>query len=72
MGYSKNSKAYRIYFLGFKKVNISRGVTFDEDLAYIKSIKIPIEDSEESEVPRIHNTTMNKTTLEEDQEMEEP
>jgi len=30
MGYSESSKAYRIYFPGFKKIDISRDVTFDE------------------------------------------
>ena len=33
VGYSESSKAYRIYFLGFKKIIISRDVTFDEDSA---------------------------------------
>ena len=27
VGYSESSKAYRIYFLGFKKIGISRDVT---------------------------------------------
>ena len=31
VGYSESSKSYRIYFLGFKKINISRDVTFDKD-----------------------------------------
>ena len=39
MGYSERSKAYRIYFLGFKKIYISRDVTFDEDTTYNKSKK---------------------------------
>ena len=30
VGYSKSLKAYRIYFLGFKKININRDVTFNE------------------------------------------
>ena len=38
-GYSKSSKAYRIYFPGFKKTNINRDVTFDKDTAYNKSRK---------------------------------
>ena len=33
-GYSKSPKSYRIYFPGFKKINISRDVTFDEDSDY--------------------------------------
>ena len=28
MGYFESLKAYRIYFLGFKKIEISRDVTF--------------------------------------------
>ena len=42
VGYSENLKAYRIYFPGYKKINISRDVTFDEDSAYKKSKKLPI------------------------------
>ena len=47
VGYSENSKAYRIYFPGYKKIDISRDETFDEDSAYNKSRKLPIEDIEE-------------------------
>ena len=53
VGYSESLKAYRIYFPGFKKNDISRDVTFDEDSAYNKSRKLPIEDIKEPEVPRI-------------------
>ena len=48
MGYSESSKAYIIYFPGFKKINISRDVTFDEDLAYNKSRKRPAKEPEET------------------------
>ena len=72
VGYSGSSKAYRIYFLVFKKIDISRDVTFDEDLAYNKSRKRPAEEPIETEVPRIHDTTMNDATQEEDREIEEP
>ena len=72
MGYSESSKAYRIYFLGFKNIDIRRDVTFDEDLCYNKSIKRPAEEHEETKAPRIHDTTMNEETQEEDLEMEEP
>ena len=37
VGYSESLKDYKIYFLGFKKIDISRDVTFDEDSAYKKS-----------------------------------
>ena len=39
VGYSESSKSYKIYFLGFKKIDIGRDVTFDEDIAYKKSRK---------------------------------
>ena len=51
MGYSERSKAYRIYFIGFKKINISRDVTFDEDLAYNKSRKIHAENLNKHKYP---------------------
>ena len=60
MGYSESSKDYIIYFLGFKKIDISRDVTFDEDSSYIKSRKRPAVEPEETEAPRIHDTTMNE------------
>ena len=72
MGYSERSKAYRIYFSGFKKIDISKDVTFDEDSAYNKSRKRPAEELEQVEAPRIHDTTMNEETQEEDREFEEP
>ena len=53
VGYSKSSKAYRIYFLGFNKIGIRKDVTFDEDLAYIKSRKKPTEEPEETIAPRV-------------------
>ena len=48
VGYSESSKACIIYFPGFKKIDINRDVTFDEDLAYNKSRKRPVEDSKET------------------------
>ena len=72
VGYGESSKAYRIYFPRFKKIDISRDVTFDEDSTYNKSKKRPIAELKEMEVPRIQDTTMNEATPEEDREMEEP
>ena len=72
VGYSENSKAYRIYFPGYKKIDISTDVTFVEDSTYNKSRKLPIEDIEEPEVPRIRDSTMNEATPKEDREIEEP
>ena len=48
VGYSESSNAYIIYFPGFKKIDISRDVTFDEDSAYNKSKKRPVEEPEET------------------------
>ena len=72
VGYSESSKDCRIYFPGFKKIDINRDVTFDENSAYNKSRKRPIEYLEESEAPRIQDTTMNDATQEEYREIEEP
>ena len=74
MGYLEISKAYRIYFPGYKKIDISRDVTFDEDTGYNKSGKRPTEEPKEAEAeePRIHDTTMNEETQEEDRYFEEP
>ena len=69
VGYSEISKAYRIYFPWFKKINISRDVTFDKDSAYNKSRKRTTKEPEEIEVPRIHYTTMNEAIPEEDGEV---
>ena len=60
MGYSERSKAYRIYFPRFKKIDISRDVTFDKDSSYNKTRKRLAEQPEEHEAPGIHDTTMNK------------
>ena len=68
VGYSESLKAYRIYFLGFKKIDISKDVTFDEETTYNKSRKRPAEEpqEDEAEVPRIHDTIMDEEAQEED------
>ena len=66
VGYSKISKAYRIYFPGFKNIYISRDVTFDEDSCYIKSRKKPVKEPEETREPKIHDIMMNEEIQEED------
>ena len=65
VGYSESLKAYIIIFLGFKKIDITRDITFDEDSAYNKYRKRPVEDPEEIEAPRIRDSTMNNATPEE-------
>ena len=66
VGYSERSKDYRIYFPGFKNIDIRKDVTSNEDKAYNKYRKRPAEDTDEAEAPRIHDTTMNEETREED------
>ena len=60
MEYSESLKDYKIYYLGFKNIDINKDVTFDEDIAYNKSRMRPAEEPEELEAPRIHDTTMNE------------
>ena len=72
VGYNESLKAYRIYFPGFKKIDIIKELTFNEDLAYNKSRKRPVEDSEETKVPKIQDITMNDANQDEDREIEEP
>ena len=66
VGYSESSKAYKIYFPGFKKIDISRDVTFDEYSTYNKSKKRTAEEPEEIEVPRIQDITMNDANQDEE------
>ena len=50
VGCSKDSKAYKMYILGFFQIDINRDVTFNEDSTFIKSRKIfANEDHEEEE-----------------------
>ena len=54
VGYSETSKAFRIYIPGFKQIETSRDVTFDEDEAFNKSRRHRAEEvlDEEPEAPR--------------------
>ena len=47
VGYIDTLKSYPIHSLGFKKININRYENFVEYLAYIKSRKLPIEETKE-------------------------
>eukprot|EP00253_Pinus_taeda_P003735 PITA_03735 len=65
VGYSENSKGYRIYVVGRREVEISHDVTFDEDMALSKVDNLPI--------PRKTKEANNKKLDEkEDKTMEEP
>ena len=46
VGYSEILKAYIIYFPGYKNIDISKDVTFDESTAYKKYRKRPAEEPE--------------------------
>lgn len=47
VGYSESSKAYRIYIPGQKQIEISRDVSFDEDVACKKSKESNMESNRE-------------------------
>ena len=51
VGYSEQSKAYRIYIPGYRQIELRRDVTFDEDTNFKKSNKVK-EDEEDHETPR--------------------
>jgi hypothetical protein len=55
VGYNESSKAYRIYILEQHKVEVSRDVTFNENMAFKKSIEETIEE-EEYEEPNEEST----------------
>lgn len=49
VGYSENAKAYRIYFLGSRKVVARRDLKFMEDRAFRKSREMPSEEQSKEE-----------------------
>jgi hypothetical protein len=51
MGYSKVSKAYRIYILPLKKVVVSRDVRFEEDRAFARSLESSRAVEDDAELP---------------------
>jgi transposase InsO family protein len=65
VGYSDSSKAYRIYILKQHKIEASRDVTFNEKMAFKKSIEETIEE-EENEEPT------EESTENQDDEKEQP
>ena len=59
IGYSEQSKAYRIYIPGYCQIEISIDVTFDEDATFNKSRKNHEYEhhEEEHEAPRVEETS---------------
>ena len=51
VGYPKVSKAFRIYISGFHHIEISRDVTFDEEMALKKSRRSQLEEVHEEDIP---------------------
>ena len=47
IGYNDTSKSYQIYFPVFKKKDINRDITFDEDLTYFRSRRTPNQEFKE-------------------------
>ena len=74
IGYSDTSKAYWIYFSGFKKININKDVTFDEESTYSISKRLPIGEVEEPQETRVQGTEIVEAILEDHEyhDMEEP
>jgi hypothetical protein len=64
VGYSESSGAYRIYIPEQHKVEISRDVTFNEKMAFNKSIEETIEE-EEYEEPKEESTCLPESQNEE-------
>ena len=74
VGYSESSNAYKIYFPGFKNIDINRDVTFDEDSTYFRSMTTPIQEDEELEETRAQGMEIGEAIPEdhEDHDMAEP
>ena len=51
VGYCEVSKSFRIYISGFHHIEISRDVTFDEEIALKKSRRCHLEELHEDDVP---------------------
>ena len=66
--YSESSKAYRIYVTGQQKVEINKDVTFDEKIAFKKSIEDSIDSNDEEE----HEGHKNESTCSLEHPNEEP
>ena len=53
VGYSDTSNTYQIYFSGFKKIDIIRDVSFDEDSTYFISKRTLIQEVEDPKETRV-------------------
>jgi hypothetical protein len=71
VGYNESSKAYKIYIPEQHKVEVNRDVTFNEKMAFNKSIKETIEE-EEYEEPKEENTCLPESQNEETKQLDHP
>jgi hypothetical protein len=70
VGYSESSKAYRIYIPKQHKIEFSRGVTFNEKMAFKKSREESME--KEYEEPKEESTCLPKSQNEEPEQLDHP
>jgi hypothetical protein len=79
VGYSETSKAYRVYIPGYRQIEISRDVTFDEDATFSRSRQHHTDEihDEEPEAPRVADSDVGNDVVPEehgpeDHDMAEP
>jgi hypothetical protein len=60
VGYSESSKAYRIYIPGQRQIEVSRYVTFEEDVAFQKSKEAQMEIDGDT-IPSLHSEIQRET-----------
>ena len=74
VGYCEVSKAFRIYISGFQHIEISRDVTFDEEMALKKSRRCHLEQVHEEDVPprKVEAKPSHEIVALEDHDMLEP
>ena len=61
VGYNKTSKAYRIYILGKRYIEVSQDVTFHEEVAFRRSREVPLDvEMVEQEAPAADGESLNK------------
>ena len=71
VGYSETSKSYRIYIPGQRYIEVSRDVTFHEEVAFHRSREIPIDAGlEEQEAPAASGESLDEPPSPKDQREE--
>ena len=67
VGYSETSKAYRIYIPGQRNIEVSRDVTFHEEVAICRSREVPLDDElVEQEAPAADGESLDEPPCPED------